>query len=302
VTLGLPRRLLVPVPSADLTNKTILTVDDDPSMRAVVRATLERHGCRHVLAAGSGARALEILATHPVDLVICDMQMEPMDGLAFLAQARADLPRTRFRAIMLTAGSPDHLQGVKDLHIDAWLFKPITGTRLIEAVGAVLGGRIEAVMPEAETDRVLAEIAARYRSKLDTDLALLGELATRFAQSSYDDRETVRHLRRLLHDMRGQAGTFGLDLVTALATTGDDLLGRAGEARAYGVSSHAELARAIQVIATAIAMVVKAGLTGDGGKTGTELVAKIDAFVAPLRVAMNVEPTPKLSNHPRGWG
>lgn len=292
----------MPLPPADLSTRTILSVDDDPGMRAVVRATLERHGCRHVLAAGSGARALELLATQPVDLVICDMQMEPMDGLALLAQARADMPRARFKALMLTAGSPDHLQGVRDLHIDAWLFKPITGTRLIEAVGAVLGGRIEAVMPEAETDRVLAEIAARYRSKLDTDVALLGDLATRFAQSSYDDRETVRHLRRLLHDMRGQAGTFGFDLVTSLAGTGDELLGRAGEARAYGVTSHADLARAIHVIATAIGMVVKAGLTGDGGKTGTELKAKITAFVSPLRQALHVEPTPKLSSHPRGWG
>ena len=148
------------VPSADLSNKTILTVDDDPSMRAVVRAALERHGCRRVLAAGSGARGLELLAAQPVDLVICDMQMDPMDGLAFLTQARAALPNARFRAIMLTAGSPDHLQGVRDLPIEAWLFKPITGNRLIEAVGAVLGGRIEAVMPEAETDRVLADIAA----------------------------------------------------------------------------------------------------------------------------------------------
>ena len=291
----------MPVPSADLSTRTILTVDDDPSMRAVVRATLERHGCRHVLAAGSGARALEILAAQPVDLVICDMQMEPMDGLALLAQARAELPGTRFKAIMLTAGSPDHLQSVRDLHIDAWLFKPITGTRLIEAVGAVLGGRIEAVMPEAETDRVLAEIAARYRIKLETDVALLADLAARFAQSAHDDRETIRHLRRLLHDMRGQAGTFGLDLVTALAGIGDELLARAGEARAYGVSSHAELARAVQVIATDVGMVVKAGLTGDGGKTGAELMAKIGAFVAPLRQSLHVEPTPKLSNHPRGW-
>ncbi len=290
------------VPSADLSNKTILTVDDDPSMRAVVRAALERHGCRRVLAAGSGARGLELLAAQPVDLVICDMQMDPMDGLAFLTQARAALPNARFRAIMLTAGSPDHLQGVRDLPIEAWLFKPITGNRLIEAVGAVLGGRIEAVMPEAETDRVLAEIAARYRIKLETDLAMLGEMATRFVQSPHDDRDTVRHLRRLLHDMRGQAGTFGLDLVTSLATIGDELLSRAGEARAYGVSSHAELARAIQVVATAIGMVVKAGLTGDGGKTGAELMAKIGTFVAPLRESLHVEPTPKLSNHPRGWG
>jgi chemotaxis protein histidine kinase CheA len=181
-------------------------------------------------------------------------------------------------------------------------------TFLIDKAGVIRAkwlerdGSMKSVKTPEHTEQVLADIAARYRIKLETDLAMLGEMAARFVQSAYDDRENVRHLRRLLHDMRGQAGTFGLDLVTSLATIGDELLSRASEARAYGVSSHAELARAIQLIATAIGMVVKAGLTGDGGKTGTELMAKIGAFVAPLRESLHVEPTPKLSNHARGWG
>jgi len=286
----------------DLSHRTILTVDDDPAMRAVVRATLERHGCRSVLTAGSGERALAILGDARVDLMICDMQMEPMDGLSLVARARADLPGGRFKVLMLTAGEPESSHGsLKELGIDAWLFKPISGTRLIEAVGAVLGGRIEAVMPEADTDRVLAEIALRYRGKLESDVALLGELATRFAKSSDDDRETVRNLRRLLHDMRGQAGTFGLDLVSQLATVGDELLGRVAEARAYGVSAHEGVARTLQVIATAVAMVVKAQLRGDGGATGQELMARIEAFVAPLRAQLHVEPVHQLSAHKRGW-
>ena len=291
----------MPNASADLGPLTILTVDDDHAMRAVVRATLERHGCRNVVAAGSGDRALELLVMRRVDLVICDMQMEPMDGLALLTQARAVQPKAGFKAIMLTAAAPDHLLGVKGARIDAWLFKPITGNRLIEAVGAVLGGRIEAVMPEAETDRVLAEIGLRYRDKLAGDVALLGELAVRFAQPGHEDRETVRHLRRLLHDMRGQAGTFGFDLVTMLATIGDELIGHAADARAYGVVAP-EMGRAVQLIATAIGMVVRAGLTGAGGAAGAELMAKIDAFVAPLRTALHVQPIAKLSNHSRGWG
>jgi len=287
----------------DLSQRTILTVDDDAAMRGVVRAALERHGCRSVLAAGSGERALAILGTTRVDLMICDMQMEPIDGLTLVARARADQPDAGFKVLMLTAGEPESGHGnLKELGIDAWLFKPISGTRLIEAVGAVLGGRIEAVMPEADTDRVLAEIALRYRGKLDTDVALLGELAARFAQAADDDRETVRRLRRLLHDMRGQAGTFGLDLVTHLATVGDELLARAAEARAYGVSAHEGVARALQVVATAVAMVVKAQLRGDGGATGQELMARIEAFVAPLRAQLHVEPVPKLSAHKRGWG
>ena len=153
---------------------------------------------------------------------------------------------------------------------------------------------------------MLSEIAARYRDKPTTDVALLGELAARFAQANTPggggQRETSRSLRRLLHDMRGQAGTFDFPLITTLATLGDELLHEADGARAYGVSSPDGLARAITVIATAIAMVVKSGLRGDGGRIGQELLAKIQAFAAPLRQALHVEPVHKMSAHPRGWG
>lgn len=288
-------------PVTDLSRTVVLTVDDDPSMRSVVRATLERHGCRFVQVAASGARALEILTSMRVDVVICDMQMEPMDGLTLVATARAQFPDARFKVIMLTAGSPEGARvPVRDLAIDAWLFKPISGTRLIEAVGAVLGGRIEAVMPEAETDRVLGEIAARYRSKLDTDVALLTDLVAKFTQDGEKQPDVSRNLRRLLHDMRGQAGTFDYNLITSLASLGDELLHRAEDARSFGVSAHAALSRVLQVIGAAVGMVVKSGLRGDGGTTGAALMAKIEAFAAPLRVALHVEEIPKLSNHKRG--
>lgn|GEM_PF-1355388 len=290
---------MAPVP-VDLSRKTILTLDDDPSMRGVIRAALERHGCKSILATGSGQRALEMLNEHFVDVVICDMQMEPMDGLSFLAAARAERHNTNFKTIMLTAGSPETTkEALHALRIDAWLFKPISAARLIDAIGAVLGGRIEAVMPEADTDRVLAEIAERYHAKLASDVQVLLDLTNKLPGPDY--RLSWRALRRLLHDMKGQAGTFGLDLVTVLAGMGDDLLRQAGEAAAYGTPPHAELNRAMQVIASAIAMVVQTNMRGSGGAAGEKLVAKLEAFLGPVRALVHVDAAQPAVKQRRGW-
>ena len=287
----------------NLSRKTILTLDDDPSMRGVIRAALERHGCRSILATGNGQRALEMLAEHSVDVVICDMQMEPMDGLSFLANARGDTQLADFKTIMLTAGSPETTkEALQALRIDAWLFKPISAVRLIDAIGAVLGGRIEAVMPEADTDRVLAEIAERYHAKLASDVQVLQDMASKMpVDGNTDYRLSWRALRRLLHDMKGQAGTFGLDLVTVLAGMGDELLRQAGEAAAYGTPPYAEINRALQVIAGAVAMVVQTNMRGSGGAAGEKLVARLEAFLGPVRKLVHVEAAQPMMKQRRGW-
>lgn len=290
--------------TVDLSRKTILTLDDDPNMRGVIRASLERHGCRSILATGNGHRALELLAQHHVDIVICDMQMDEMDGLTFLAQARSRKGIGDFRVIMLTAGSPEAgKDALQELRINAWLFKPVSALRLIEAMGAVLGGRIEAVMPEADTDRVLSAIADRYRAKLASDLASLQDQVQRLpgAEGGADFRQHWRALRNLLHDMKGQAGTFGLDLVTTLAGMGDDMMRRAGDAAEYGVIPFPEVNRGMQVIASAIALVVQNDIRGDGGPTGEKLREKIETFLVPLRQKLHVELAPRPVEYRRGW-
>src|ERR1039457_1497956 len=88
----------------DLSPVTVLTLDDDHSMRSIIREALKASGCRQVLSAGDGRVALEMLAGHRVGLAICDMQMEVMDGLTFMRHARNCPGGRDMAAIMLTAG------------------------------------------------------------------------------------------------------------------------------------------------------------------------------------------------------
>jgi len=83
----------------------ILVIDDEAPLRHMLRLVLEKAGYR-VVEAADGAAALAILEGEPFDLVLCDIRMPEMDGLAFLDQVAArKLPVT---LIMMSAyGSID---------------------------------------------------------------------------------------------------------------------------------------------------------------------------------------------------
>ena len=69
----------------------ILAVDDDAVARELLQTILGSHGYQ-VLTASGGKEALGILQAVPVDLVMSDLVMPGMDGLAFLKAVRASLP------------------------------------------------------------------------------------------------------------------------------------------------------------------------------------------------------------------
>ena len=80
--------------------KQILVVDDEPNLRRVLSAQLQRDGYE-VLTAEDGEQALEVLREHHVDLVITDLRMPRLDGMELLrrtVEAYDNLP-----VIILTA-------------------------------------------------------------------------------------------------------------------------------------------------------------------------------------------------------
>jgi DNA-binding NtrC family response regulator len=85
--------------------KKILVVDDEAPMRHMLRLVLEKEGYRVSEAAG-GKTALKLLEKEPCDMVLCDIRMPEMGGLAFLQEViKRKLPAT---LIMISAyGSVD---------------------------------------------------------------------------------------------------------------------------------------------------------------------------------------------------
>jgi DNA-binding response OmpR family regulator len=89
--------------------KVVLIVDDDPVIRLMVTFMLQEKGLL-VITANDGQDALEHLMNEDIDLVITDINMPKMDGLAMLQKLRSDGRYQDLPIIMLTAQGQRHIQ------------------------------------------------------------------------------------------------------------------------------------------------------------------------------------------------
>jgi two-component system, cell cycle sensor histidine kinase and response regulator CckA len=124
-------------PRADVTDRSVLLVDDEPSVRAAARRILERAGLR-VRAAENGRRALEVwTAEGPFDLVVLDMAMPVMGGKEFFFRLRRLAPEAR---VLVVSGFAGDSEAADALAAGALGFveKPYTPTALTRAVRAAL--------------------------------------------------------------------------------------------------------------------------------------------------------------------
>jgi len=118
----------------------ILIVDDQRSMRALIRSSLAQLGCTQCLEAEDGEDALRQLSTFAPDLVISDLNMPKVDGLDLLRAVRASPNRADLAFIMLTSrGEAWIVQEAIKLGINNYLVKPFNLDSLKRKVEAVVG-------------------------------------------------------------------------------------------------------------------------------------------------------------------
>ena len=117
-------------------NGRVLVVDDEPGIRKVVRAMLEKAGY-DVVEADNGETAIQLINTGEnrltVDAMICDIRMPKINGLDTIGYLRRAYPHVP--AVVLT-GFPDTQMAVdcmRDGVVD-YLVKPVDGKRLTAAV------------------------------------------------------------------------------------------------------------------------------------------------------------------------
>ena len=116
----------------------ILAVEDEPEVLDVLRAMLSSAG-HTVFTAASGREALELFGREPVDLVITDLGMPGMTGLALAAE----LKRRRAVPVALLTGWADELSGSASApSVDLVVAKPFTREKLFEALARALPDRV----------------------------------------------------------------------------------------------------------------------------------------------------------------
>jgi DNA-binding NtrC family response regulator len=112
--------------------KRLLVVDDKQSFRFMLKVYLFHAGYQ-VSCAASGADALAELARHRYDLVLSDLVMPEMDGLALLLEVRRQYPALPF--VLITAhGSVDSAVSAMKEGADDYLLKPLNCEELLVVV------------------------------------------------------------------------------------------------------------------------------------------------------------------------
>ncbi len=86
--------------------KTVLTVDDDPAIRQLIRVALEKEENIQVIEASDGISGLEAIRQYRPDLVLLDVVMPRQDGLHMLQTLRSD-PDLSFIPVILLTGFKD---------------------------------------------------------------------------------------------------------------------------------------------------------------------------------------------------
>jgi two-component system, chemotaxis family, chemotaxis protein CheY len=119
--------------------KKILTVDDSPSVRQMVKLTLTGAGY-DIVEAGNGMEGLNTAKATALDMVVTDLNMPVMNGLGLIRELRK-LPAYRGVPILfLTTESDAALkQEAKAAGATGWITKPLQQSQLVAIVKKVLG-------------------------------------------------------------------------------------------------------------------------------------------------------------------
>ncbi len=111
--------------------RSILVVDDEPPILMLVRDVLEEEGY-FVLTASNAQDGLEIVRNKDVALVLTDLMMPQMDGIAFSLALRQQARTAEVPIVLMSAAMPAQV----DLRFDGFVAKPFAIEQLISEVDA----------------------------------------------------------------------------------------------------------------------------------------------------------------------
>lgn len=193
----------------------ILCVDDNEDNRQLVAYLISKTGAKLTLTE-NGKNALEIAADTAFDLVLMDMQMPEMDGIQatqLLIQQGFDAP-----IIMLTANvDSSSKEAVLSAGAMEHFAKPIDTQSFYDLLDKYLGQAIESadleltqLAPERSEFELLIE---NYRNSFSEKLE--------FIQQALDHEDWLE-IKKLMHNLKGSAGSYGFQVLSDLATLVED--------------------------------------------------------------------------------
>ena len=119
----------------------ILLVDDNHHMRLLLTEILRAIGVKEVFEAANGAEALQILRKNPIDIIMTDLAMQPLDGIDFVRRLRNghESPNPMAPVIMITGHSTmKRVNEARDVGVTEFLSKPVTAKGVLDRITRVV--------------------------------------------------------------------------------------------------------------------------------------------------------------------
>lgn len=121
--------------------KNVLLVDDSSTMRKIIGRSLRQAGIDfdNIFEAGDGVEALEVLEREKIDIVLSDINMPNMDGIAFLRE-KAERPHLKEIPVLMisTETGEDIIGEARSLGAVGSIKKPFTPDKVNEVLGPLL--------------------------------------------------------------------------------------------------------------------------------------------------------------------
>ncbi len=124
-----------------LSDLTVLVVDDEEPIRNLICGILDTFGVRKVRQATDGLGALRDMKLHAPDAVITDLDMKPVDGLAFTRAVRTDpnCPVPDVPILMVTGHcEKHHVEEARDAGVTEFLAMPVTANAIAERLTSAI--------------------------------------------------------------------------------------------------------------------------------------------------------------------
>ena len=139
--------------------RTVVIAEDETLIRMDLAEMLTEEGYDVVGQAGDGARAIELAEEHRPDLVILDVKMPVLDGIA---AAEAIAAKRIAPVVILTAFSQrDLVERARDAGAMAYLVKPFTESDLVPAIEMALSRFAELAQLESEVHDLQERLVTR---------------------------------------------------------------------------------------------------------------------------------------------
>jgi len=124
-----------------LADVKILLVDDNQHMRTMLAEILRAVGARRIVQAEDGMEAMGLLRANPVDMIMTDLAMRPMDGIDFVRLLRNDeeSPAPYCPVIMISGHTTQRrLFEARDAGVNEFLSKPITVRGVLHRINQII--------------------------------------------------------------------------------------------------------------------------------------------------------------------